>query len=332
MVKRYITLRDIAEESGVSVNTVSRALKNRADIGPETIARVKKIASDLGYVPHMAASNLRSGGSKSIGVIVTHIDNAFFSRILQGVSDCVSKLGYTVIILSSNEDVETERNCIQLLTAYRVSGILVVPANDLEQGVDHASIRVPHIEIVRCGGNGSFFVANSRRSGELAAERFAALGKTKAAYLGFDRPVSCNRERMQGFADRAKQLKIKLGRKAFRNCLASSESAFETMTQWIKDGFDYDALFVYNDTMAFGALCALSDAGIRVPDEVSVIGHDDIDIASSFIPRLTTVHVPKYRLGFESAQALLDRINGSGDGKPLNQQVIYEPELMVRKT
>jgi len=219
-----------------------------------------------------------------------------------------------------------------LLTAYRVSGILVVPANDLEQGVDHGSIRVPHIEIVRCGGDGSFFVANSKRSGELAAERFAELGKKKGAYLGFDRPVSCNRDRMTGFAERAKKLKIKLNRKAFRNCLASSDSSFETMTQWIKDGFDYDALFVYNDTMAFGALCALSDAGIRVPDDVSVIGHDDIDIASSFIPRLTTVHVPKYRLGFESAQALLDRINTSGDGKFLNHHVIYEPELMVRKT
>lgn len=332
MAKGYITLRDIAEKSGVSVNTVSRALKNCADIGSETIARIKKIADDLGYVPHMAASNLRSGGSKSIGIIVTHIDNAFFSRILQGVSDCVSRQGYTVIILSSNEDVETERNCIQLLTAYRVSGILVVPANDLEQGVDHGNIRVPHIEIVRCRRNGSFFIANSRRSGELVAERFAAIGKKKVAYLGFDRPVSCNKERMLGFVERAKTLRIKPSRKAIRNCLASAESAFETMTQWIKEGFDFDALFVYNDTMAFGALCALSDAGIRVPDDVSVIGHDDIDIASSFIPRLTTVHVPKYRLGFESAQALLDRIDTREDGRLLDHHVVYEPELVVRKT
>ena len=102
------------------------------------------------------------------------------------------------------------------------------------------------------------------------------------------------------------------------------------MRAWIKEGFDADCLFAYNDSMAMGALRALVDEGIVVPDEVSVIGHDDIEIAQSFVPRLTTLRVPKYKLGFESARALLGLI--ATDPGPSPSPVVYEPELIVRET
>jgi LacI family transcriptional regulator len=324
-MKGYVTLRDIAEKAGVSVNSVSRALKDRDDIGGET--------KELGYIPHAAASNLRSGASKSIGVIVTRIDNAFFSRILQGVSDCVSRRGYSVLTLSSNEEVEAERRAITLLTSYRVSGMLLVPANDLKSDLDYGSIQAPHIEIVRPARSrsGVYFISDSRRSGELAAGRLASIGRRKLAYLGFGMPVSCNKERLKGYAEAIRRLGLPFGPQSARSCDATSEAAFAAIAKWIGEGFDADGLFVYNDAMAFGALRALADAGVRVPDEVSVIGHDDIEVARSFIPRLTTVQVPKYRLGLESARALLELIE-PGPEASLPQRVVYEPELVVRET
>jgi LacI family transcriptional regulator len=332
-MKGYVTLRDIAARAGVSTNCVSRALKDRSDIGDETKARVQAIAKEMGYIPHAAASNLRSGASKSIGVVVTRIDNAFFSRILQGVSDCVSERGYTVLTLSSNEDLEAERKAITLLTAYRVSGMLIVPAVDLKSKFDYESIQAPHIEIVRPSRarSGFYFVSDSRRSGALAAERFLSIGRRRLAYLGFGMPVSCNKERMRGFAERIKKEGLAFGQPNARSCDATSEAAFTAMSKWLKEGFDADGLFVYNDAMAFGALRALSDSGIRVPDEVSVIGHDDIEVAQSFIPRLSTVQVPKYSLGLESARALLGLIE-PGQEAPLPHRVVYEPELIVRET
>lgn len=327
----YVTLRDIASEAGVSVNTVSRALKDRDDIGVETKLRINSIAERLGYIPHAAASNLRSGGSKSIGVIVTHIDNAFFSRILQGVNDCVSASGYTVLTLSSNESHESEVRYIKLLMAYRVSGVLVVPACDLKSSVDYASIQTPHIEIVRKGRQsaGNYFVSNSRKSGELAAERMIAVGRRRPAYLGFSMPVSCNRDRYRGYADQLKKAGLAFDSSAVRHCHATSEAAFREMTGWIREGFPFDGLFTYNDAMAFGAMRALADAGIRIPEDVAVVGHDDVEVAQSFIPRLTTIQVPKYRLGLESARALLDLIEPSEE-LPLPKRVIYEPSLIVR--
>ncbi len=332
-MKGYITLRDIAEKAGVSVNSVSRALKDRDDIGDETKARIKAIAADLGYIPHAAASNLRSGTSKSIGVIVTHIDNAFFSGILQGVTDCVSERGYTVLILSSNEEIEVERRAITLLSSYRVSGMLVVPASNLKSRFDYASIQTPHIAIVRpCRIHSDVhFILDSHRSGELVADRFASMGRKRLAYLGFDMPVSCTTERLKGFAERIRKRGLALDARRVRACGSTAEDAFAAMVRWIDEGFDADALFVCNDAMAFGVLRALADKGIRVPKDVSVVGHDDIEVAQSFIPRLTTVLVPKYRLGYESARALLDIIE-PGRESHLPQHVVYDPELVVRET
>jgi LacI family transcriptional regulator len=332
-MKSYITLRDIAEKAGVSINSVSRALKDREDIGADTKNTIKRIAQELGYIPHAAASNLRSGVSKSIGVIVTRIDNPFFSRILQGVNDCVSERGYTVITISSNEDIVTERRAITLLTSYRTSGMLIVPANDLESDLDYASIQPPHIQIVRPGrsSSGNSFVSNSRRSGELAAERLLSLGRNRLGYLGFRLPVSCDMERFSGYAAKTRNAGLDLLTHRIRKSDATSEAAYTLMMEWIKDGFDADGIFIYNDMMAFGALRAFSDSGIRVPEDVSVVGHDDIEVSQSFIPRLTTIQVPKYRLGFESAQALLGLIEQGRVPAP-EQRVVYEPELVVRET
>ena len=329
----YVTIKEIAEKAGVSVNSVSRALNDKSDIGEKTKAHIKKIAEELGYIRHIAASGLRSGGTKSIGVIVTHIDNAFFSRILQGINDCVAEKGYTILILSSNEDVEVEARDIRLLMAYRVSGIIIAPAYDLKNKIDYGSLQAPYIEIVRHipRSTSGYYISDSRRSGELAAERLVAIGRRRCAYLGFEKPVSCNRDRMNGFTQRLRREGISFGSRSIRTCEATTEAAFKAMAQWIEDGFDFDGLFVYNDVMAFGAIRALVDAGLKVPRDVSVVGHDDIETAQSFIPRLTTIQVPKYRLGFDSASSLLSSLEPNTENS-LSKHVIYEPELIVRET
>jgi LacI family transcriptional regulator len=329
----YVTIREIAEKAGVSVNSVSRALNDKNDIGEKTKAHIKKIAEELGYIRHIAASGLRSGGTKSIGVIVTHIDNAFFSRILQGINDCVAEKGYTILILSSNEDVEVEARDIRLLMAYRVSGILIAPAYDLKNKIDYSTIQAPYIEIVRhiSRSASGYYISDSRKSGELAAERFISMGRRKCAYLGFEKPVSCNKDRMNGYAQRLRKESLSFGTRSIRTCEANTEAAFKTMTQWIDDGFDFDGLFVYNDAMAFGAIRALVDSGVKIPRDVSVIGHDDIETAQSFIPRLTTIQVPKYRLGFDSASSLLSSLEPNTEYS-LSKHVIYEPELIIRET
>jgi LacI family transcriptional regulator len=178
---------------------------------------------------------------------------------------------------------------------------------------------------------GGYYIADSGKSGEIAAEYLVNKGRRKLAYLGFEKPVSCNQNRMDGFLCKAAALKAVLGQDSIRACEASTEAAFQTMKAWLNDGFNFNGLFVYNDAMAFGAIRALVDSGRKVPGDISIIGHDDIETAQFFIPRLTTIHVPKYSLGYDSASALLEQIEGRKSALA-PAHTIYEPRLVARET
>jgi LacI family transcriptional regulator len=327
-----VRLKDIAARANVSINTVSRALKSKSDISLSTIRKIKKIAEEMGYVPDAAAVGLRSRTSKAVGVIITYIDNSFFARILQGINDVVSTHGYTIITLASNEDLDKETEILKLLTAYRVSGILLVPSRDLISEFNYDGLRVPHITIVRKGSlnTESYFITDSFSSGTLAGHYAISKDRKHPAYLGFDLPVSCNQTRLQGYLRALEQAGLGIGKKSIRMCDATAEDAYSAAIDWFRENPRIDFLFVYNDQMAMGVLHALHDLGVKVPDDVSVLGHDDIEAARHYTPSISTIRVPKYSLGYESASCLMDLIRNKG--KKNTTKTVYEPELVVRET
>jgi len=328
----YIKLKDIAEKANVSINTVSRALKGKSDISKKTTIKIREIAKELGYIHHAAASSLRSRTSTTIGVVITYLDNSFFSRILQGINDSISKYGYTTITLGSNEDPVKEKNILKILTEYRVSGMIIVPSKDIEREIGYNSIKVPHINIVRRGSlnTENYFITDSYRSGSLVAEHFLKSGRKKPGYLGFNLPVSCNRDRLSGYKDTLMKGGLYFDDNNIRLCQSSTKESYLTMNNWLKERPGIDCIFIYNDQMAFGVLRALFDLGIKVPDDITIAGHDDIEIAKYYIPALSTIKIPKYRLGYESASYLIDLIQDKH--KNVEQKVVYEPELIIRES
>jgi len=327
----YITLKDIAERTGVSINTVSRALKDKPDIGADTKRRIRETAEALGYVPNATASNLRARRSKTIGVVVTHLDNAFYARILQGINDAISDSVYTIITLSSNEDLGREGRIIHTLYANRVAGLIIVPARDLVSDIDYDTLKVPHITIVRKGSlnTSHFFITDSRMSGRLAAEKIAGEGRRHPGYIGYTLPVSCNTYRLDGFREELSNRGLPLPGNRVLLCDSTADAAYEAARSLLTSRCKVDSLFVYNDHMAFGVLRALHEAGIRVPDDISVMGHDDITEARFHIPSLSSIRVPKYELGFESASCLMDILEGKQN---ISRRVIYNPEPVIRET
>ena len=197
----YIRLKDIAEKANVSVNTVSRALKGRSDISVETQKRIREIADELGYIPDASASRLRSRENKMIGVIITHIDNPFYALILQGINDAIAERGYTMLALSSGEDLTKEAELLKTLGANRVAGMIIVPSQDMKNTLDYDHLGVPHITVVRKGNRNtqSYFINDSFKGGVIAARHFIEAGRRSPAYLGFNLPVTCNNERHEGF-------------------------------------------------------------------------------------------------------------------------------------
>ena len=327
----YIRLKDIAEHAGVSINTVSRALKDKPDIGEETKQRIRKIADELGYIPHANASGLRSNRTKTIGVIITHFNNAFYSRILQGIHDAIGDSGYSILTMSSNEDMVREKELFVSLVSNRVAGMIFVPSQDIVNQIAYDAINVPHITIVRKGNQNTqdYFIIDSHKSGTLAAEHFLSQKRRLPAYIGYELPVSCNKARLDGFYQTLNEGGVELDRQRISLCNSNAESAYTAAGTLLDRVSGIDSLFVYNDQMAFGVLRALKDRGVTVPKDITVLGHDDIEDSRFFNPSLSTIHVSKYRLGYESAECLLEKIETS---EYESKSVIYNPELIVRES
>ncbi len=327
----YVRLKDIALKAQVSINTVSRALHDKNDISPVTKKRIRSIADELGYIPDQSAAWLRTKEKRIIGVIITHMDNAFYARILQGINDAVSGLGYTMLALGSHENLEQEKQALTSLGTNRAAGLIIVPSQDLVNTLNYDKIQVPHITIVRKGNlnTQSYFITDSYQSGVLAAEYSKSQGRKFPAYIGFDSMVSCNKDRYAGFKDTLHTHGILLPKEAAVSCRADMESAYLAAKNLIASRPKTDSLFVYNDYMAIGVLRALHDLRIQIPEEITIIGHDDIDEAAMLIPSLTTVRVPKYSLGFESASSLIHLIEGKDN---FTKTITYTPELIIRET
>jgi LacI family transcriptional regulator len=327
----YIRLKDIAEKANVSINTVSRALKDRKDIGDETKKRIQQIADQLGYIPNASASRLRSKENKMIGVVITHIDNAFYARVLQGINDAVADLGYTILALSSGEDLDKEGRLLKTLMTNRVAGMIIVPSRDMVNSMDYDHLGVPHITIVRKGNRNtrSYFITDSFQSGRIAADHFHASGRLNPAYIGFNLPVSCNRDRQEGFRLGLEEAGIPLQEKRIILCSATQKASYDAATELLNLDKNIDSLFIYNDLMALGVMKAIHDLGRKIPDDIRILGHDDVTDAQYYTPTLSTIRVPKYRLGYESATELVALIQ---DKEAPEKYVIYRPELIVRES
>jgi LacI family transcriptional regulator, galactose operon repressor len=327
----YIRLKDIAEKANVSINTVSRALKDKNDIGIETKQKIRQIADELGYIPNASASHLRSKENKMIGVIITHIDNAFYSRILQGINDAVADLGYTILALSSGEDLEKETLLLKTLASNRVAGMIIVPSLDMLNSLDYDHLGVPHITIVRKGNKNtrSYFITDSFQSGKIAAEHFITNNCKNPAYIGFHLQVSCNRDRQEGFYKGLKEAGIPLEKNRIVLCASTPKDSYEAAIKLLSKDKHIDSIFVYNDLMAIGVMKAAIDLGMSIPKDIRILGHDDIAITNYCKPTLSTIRVPKYRLGYESATELVALIK---DKEAAEKTVIYRPELIIRES
>jgi LacI family transcriptional regulator len=325
-------LIDVADKAGFSVNTVSRAPKGKSDIGVATQIRIKQIADELGYVPHAAAASLRNKTTKTIGVILTHMDNPFYSRILHGINSALVKHGYTALTWGSNEDIEREEEILRTFISYRVDGILTVPARNLVNKIDYDNLNICHMTIVRQGPPEckNHFSIDSRRSGVLVARHFLEKGRRKPAYLGMNIPISCDRDRWLGYEETLQEAGIAPQKRTLKSGVPSSREAYLALKRWLEEDASFDCLFVGNDQLAFGALRALHDRGVKVPGDVAVIGHDDVESAEFATPSLSTVRVPKFRLGFESTEALIDMIKNGKENQVMAK--VYEPKLIVRET
>jgi len=329
-----VTLKDIAREAGVSHSTVSRALHGNPMIPPETATRIKKIADELGYVPNTVASGLRRTHSKVLGVLVRRIDDAFLAEVLQGIEDILYAEGYGLFLATSHRDPEREKAIFRNMSERRVDGVIVCST---EVGAEHLQqLREFGVPTVLINNQAATEMAHSvchdDEGGGLALTRhLLELGHRRIGYLGHSGTGRITQERLAGYKQALKQAGLPYRSEyVAAGPSGTAEGGAIGMNKLLAVDERPTAVVCFNDIMAIGAMHAVHQAGLRVPDDCSITGFDNIPLSQYVNPALTTFHQPRYELGTEAAEMMLRLLNRRHKNLNAAEIISLRGELVVR--
>jgi LacI family transcriptional regulator len=313
-------LKDVAQAAGVSTATVSNVLRGTKATTPEVRQRVREAIDRLGYLPNPHAQSLRTGHSHTLGVVVPDLTNPFFPTLVQAIETTARAHGYALIVMDAGNDVVREAESLMLMSSYRVAGVIWVPVGDAPVVAWPFPIVTVDRPVVGCDA----VVADHAQGGALVARHAMALGHRRIGMLSGPRALPSAALRREGFfaaADDALRVVWE------HEVPFSSDLPAGVLARLQQP--DCSLVVCANDAVAVGVLRALREAGKGVPDDVSVIGFDDVPWAEFIDPALTTVRQPVPVLGAEAVAMLLHRI--ATPGAPVRYRTL-EVELVVRRS
>ncbi len=308
-----VTIKDIARRAGVAHTTVSRALRDSSLISSDTRQRIQKLASEMGYRPSMAARSLKTNRSQVLGAIVSSLEDPFFSEILQGIEEVAQGSGYSLFIAASQHNSERERAIAQVMREHRVDGVIICStAFSPEQSQQISKYGIPIVVVNnQAAEDYRYSIYHDDEDGSRQLTRhLIGLGHTRIAYLGNSQSGRTTLDRLSGYQKemQAAGLAIAPGY-VFEAPGGGPEEGLMGLEHFLQVPETPTALICYNDMMAIGVLKGLQDAGITVPDELSVAGFDNIPLSAYTHPPLTTFDQPKRFIGAEAARLILDLLN-----------------------
>ena len=326
-----VSIYDIAKVAGVSPSTVSRALEDHPRIGATTRKRIQELAREMEYVPSTVAKSLAANKTWAIGMVLAAISDPFMGRVVEGVEQAAIEAGFNVFISTSQNDPQREIAVIKMLQKRRVDGIIVIASHLFEQYprfFERSKVPIVVINEQKPGETMHFVTVDDVHAARLAVEHLLALGHCRIGYVGVTNRPKSNQYRLKGYQD----------------ALAAADIASDPTLIFTSDSIEdharrggaslepllaagATAVFCYNDTTAIGLLAACHKRGLCVPDNLSIIGFDDIDMAAYAMPPLTTLRQPRFELGQRAMDMMLALLDGQ---EPENQ--IVPTELVVRQT
>jgi LacI family transcriptional regulator len=332
MKKTQITIKDIARELNISPSTVSRALKNHPDISQNTKDIVNKYAKEFNYKPNTLALSLRTSKNNSIGVIVPEIVHYFFSSILSGIEQIANKEGFNVIICQSDENYEKEVRNTQSLIATRVSGVLACLSKqttnyDHFQEIIDSGIPLVFFDRVCIGIHTDRVVVDDYSAAFAAVEYLIQTGCKRIAFYCSPFHLEISKNRKNGYMDALRKYGQKVDESLIRACDTREEAII--ITPEILDQPERpDGFFAINDHCASGIMYAVKLAKLSIPEDISIFGFSDGELAKACDPMLSTVEQHGYEMGLNAATLLIDKINGKTHGQYTNK--IVKTNLIIR--
>ncbi|WP_308638384.1 LacI family DNA-binding transcriptional regulator [Paenibacillus silvisoli] len=331
------TIKDLAKATGLSVTTVSRALNGYSDVNEDTRKKIKQAAEELNYRPSAAARSLVMKKSRTIGVIISDINregvkDAVAYEILCGINDRSTMLDYDILLFSTSSKKQQKKSYSDLCKERGVDGAIVfgLRVNDpyLEEIVRKADFPCVLIDIPVENKNAGHVTTDNVYGAKLAVHHLLELGHRKIAMINGHNEAAVSISRLQGYKLALEQAGIPYDPALVFDGNFSEDGGCEAMYRILLNHPDVTAVFSASDLMVLGALRAMEKLNRRVPQTLSIVGYDDIPVASYCSPKLTTVRQDKYEMGYQSAQLVIDMI----ENRQVNRKIVLQNELIVRES
>ncbi len=326
-----VTMRDVAQRAGVSINTVSRVVNGYGEISETTRLRVLAAIDELGFRPNVLARSLVSGKSLSIALIIPQITDPFFPDVVLGVESIARENGYSVLLCNTNDDPQQELEYVEILASKQVDGIILCGSRlDAEQLSRVASMHRVAVLTSRNPRGAAVITINGTAGLFDITSYLIRLGHRKIGHLAA--PIFTGTDRADGYRKALTEHGLIVDeRRIVITPKASIEAGRDMARDFLQGTRDISALTCFNDLLAIGALQACRDLGIKVPDDLAIVGFDDIPLASLVIPPLTTMHVPRFALGEMVMNLLLRVITASAaHNGAYEERLSVEPQLVIR--
>jgi LacI family transcriptional regulator len=307
-----VTLEMVAAAAGVSPSTVSRILNGTATVSADKRAAVDEAIARLGFVPNPVARGLAGGRTLSVGVVTQTIDSPFFGGALRGMEDELSRAGYSPLFVSGHWNAAQEMRCIEMLRSRRVDGIIVLAGRLNDAALAAYAQELPMVVTGRNLKSAGLYSLNfdNFEGGRLATHHLLSLGHRRIAFIAGDPRHADAKERLRGYRAALQAAGVPFEHDLVLPGQYTEDSGRMAVERLLDSREPFTAIFAANDQMAFGAALALHQRKLRVPDDVSLVGFDDLAGALYTVPPLSTVHHPVYELGRIAAATMLQLLAG----------------------
>lgn len=322
------TIKDVAALAGVSISTVSNTLSRKKYVSPQVAQRVMQAVEDLNFSLDTTARNMKSRRSMLIGIVLPNITRVFYSQVLAGVNEIAGKAGYTIALYNTEHSMAKEKKYIQNLVRNKADGIILDSSagpDDMEYLESLANLRHGNkqIHVISMGRDfsqhGIYSICWDNISGAQTAVQSIIDSGCKQIVFMSTFSLHGGTDRYKGYCRALEASGIPLDPALCLHVDSSAWGGYSATNRLLNDGIAFDGLFAVNDQRAVGAIKAIQDHGLRIPEDVKVVGFDNIFVSSLIHPPLTTVNVPKYRLGREATELIL-RLHSCEEGLPLPEE------------
>ncbi|RCW74752.1 LacI family DNA-binding transcriptional regulator [Saliterribacillus persicus] len=331
-----LTIREIAKMAGVSPGTVSKVINQTGSISQKTIDKVKAVIDDTGYQPSFSAKALATKKSNMIGLIYAgevHVEfnHPFFNQVINNFKNAIGLLGYDILVFSNQAFNMGKENYVARSLHYQLDGCLIIAGENIEESVyelDQSDVPTVAVDMALTGNNSSYVITNNKKISREVVEYFYLNGVKKVAFIGGQENSIISNIRKESFIHSMKDFGMDLREEWLKHGNYFEDSGYEKMMELLQGKEVPQAVFAASDMMALGVIRAIKEKGLLIPEDIKVIGCDDIEACRYSDPALATVMQDKNKIGQLAAHLLHDLINGYD----VQKKVLVDPQLIIRES